>query len=256
MTMTFSLQESFELNSTESRIDIASSTAFPFENFHIFTEKYQIPSFENLIERPRLDNLLKKNSEQFGATLVMGRAGTGKTALATEFARQYEQVAWYSVDGADCDWKIFSGYLQASFQEPRLFVKTNENFNVTKSEIAQFIESLFSRLNIIGTKKPLLIVLDDIHHIFDCDWFNDFFNTILYSLTAETHLLMLSRSQPPLPLWRLRSKQVLGVIDEKLLALTLEETKELSARYGFSKREAEMLYEESSGRISKLNFEK
>lgn len=256
MTMTFSLQESFDITGVENRIEIASPTAVHFENFHIFTEKFQIPKLENLIARPRLENLLKKNSEQFGATLITGRAGTGKTALASAFAHQYEQVAWYSVDGADCDWKIFSNYLQGSFKESRLFVKNNENFNATKSEIAQFIESLFSRLNIIGTKKPLLIVLDDIHHIFDCDWFNDFFNTILYSLTPETHLLMLSRSQPPLPLWRLRSKQVLGVVDEKLLTLTLEETKELSARHGFSKREAEKLFKESSGRISKLNFDK
>ena len=98
------------------------------------------------------------------------------------------------------------------------------------------------------------MVLDDIHHIFDCEWFTDFFNTLLYSLTPDTHLLMLSRSQPPLPLWRLRSKQVLGVVDEKLLALTRQETEELLADYGLSKEETEKFYKESFGRISKLKL--
>ncbi|MCA1640210.1 MAG: hypothetical protein LC768_18120, partial [Acidobacteria bacterium] len=76
------------------------------------------------------------------------------------------------------------------------------------------------------------------------------------SLTPDTHLLMLSRSEPPLPLWRLRSKQVLGVIDEKLLALTCEETKDLYHKHGLSKDKAQRFYKKSFGRIPKLKFEK
>ena len=253
MTMTFSLQENFDLTGAENRFEI-TPPEIQIEDVHIFAEKLQIQKFQNLIERPRLENLLEKNTEQFGATLVTGRAGTGKTALASVFAQKYEQVAWYSVDAADCDWKVFCSHLQASFNESRLVLKNKENFTATETEIAQFLENLFSRLNIIGTRKPLLMVLDDIHHIFDCEWFTDFFNTLLYSLTPDTHLLMLSRSQPPLPLWRLRSKQVLGVVNEKLLALTRQETEELLADYGLSKEETEKFYKESFGRISKLKL--
>ncbi len=256
MTMTFSLHENLDFSGAESRNEITSAPGIHFEDIHIFAEKIQVRKFENLFERSRLIKLLKKNSEQFGATLVTGRAGTGKTALVSDFAKKYEQIAWYSIGASDCDWKVFSAYLQASFMETRLILNNNENCNATETEIARFIESLFSRLNIIGKKKPLLIVLDDIHHIFDCDWFNSFFNNLIYSLTPDTHLLMLSRSEPSLPLWRLRSKQVLGVVDEKLLALTCEETEDLYYQHGFSKDEAQKFYRESFGRISKLKFEK
>jgi len=256
MTMTFSLHENLDFTGSENRIEINSSPEIHFEDIHIFAEKLQIPQCKNSFERLRLIKLLEKNSEQFGATLITGRSGTGKTALASDFAQKYEQVAWYSIGATDCNWKVFSSHLQASFNESCLTLKSNDNFNAMETEIARFVESLFSRLSIIGKKKPLLIVLDDVHHIFDCDWFNNFFSTLIYSLTPDTHLLMLSRSQPPLPLWRLRSKQVLGVVEEKLLALTCEEIEDLYNEHGLSKEEAEKFYKESFGRISKLNFAK
>jgi ATP/maltotriose-dependent transcriptional regulator MalT len=70
-----------------------------------------------------------------------------------------------------------------------------------------------------------LIVLDDIHHLFDAHWFGDFFNLLLYSLPAGSHLLMLCRSRPPGPVWRLRSKQMLDVLDERSLPLTCRKPK-------------------------------
>jgi ATP/maltotriose-dependent transcriptional regulator MalT len=77
-----------------------------------------------------------------------------------------------------------------------------------------------------------LIVLDDAHYLFDADWFGGFFSSLLYSLSPASHLLILSRGTPSLPLWRLRSKQVLGVVDEKLLAFDIEETQRLFEKFG------------------------
>ncbi len=256
MTMTFSLHENLDFSGVETRSESTHSSQIQFEDFHIFTEKLQVPKFDDYIKRPRLIELLEKSSEQFGATLITGRTGNGKTALASDFASGYKQVAWYSVAATECDWRVFSNYLQAGFNESRLILKGEENCHATETEIAHFVENLFARLTVIGKEKPLLMVLDDLHHIFDCDWFADFFTTLIYSLRPNTHLLMLSRSQPPVPLWRLRSKQVLGVIDEKLLALTGQETEDLFAENGLSKEEAQKFHKESFGRISKLNFVK
>ena len=102
--------------------------------------------------------------------------------------------------------------------------------------------------------KPVLIVLDDIHNVFDCDWFVEFFTTLLYSLPSDVHLLMLSRSNPPVPLWRLRSKQVLGVIDEKLLAFNLEETEKFLKSGSISTEKALQAHRKSFGRISRLKM--
>lgn len=256
MTMTFSLQENLDFSNIETRSEHSLSPEIPIDDVHIFSEKIEIPKFANVTSRPRLTELLEKNFEQFSATIITGRAGTGKTALASEFSRKYERVAWYSVAGSDCDWKVFSSYFQAGFKDSRLTIKGGENIEINESVIVQYLENLFSRLNVTGTKKPLLIVLDDLHHIYDCAWFADFFNHLLGFLTPDTHLLLLARSQPPVPLWRLRSKQILGVVDEKLLALTCDETIEIFALNKMSARAARKFHRENFGRMSKLSFAK
>ena len=97
-----------------------------------------------------------------------------------------------------------------------------------------------------------MIVLDDIHHLFDAHWFGDFFNLLLYSLPAGSHLLMLCRSRPPGPVWRLRSKQMLNVLDEKVIAFDLEETRVLFERLGLPASDAERAHRDSFGRVAKL----
>jgi ATP/maltotriose-dependent transcriptional regulator MalT len=97
-----------------------------------------------------------------------------------------------------------------------------------------------------------LIVIDGVHNVFDADWFSEFFTTLLYSLTPDVHLILLSRSNPPLPLWRLRSKQVLGVIDEKLLAFTLLETQELFEKFSLPEEKTFQAFGKTFGRISRL----
>src|SRR5687767_6276938 len=80
---------------------------------HLLTEKLQIPSFRSLIDRPRLTDLLQRSTEKFPATLVTGRAGTGKTAVAAVFSRTKDHAAWYSVESSDVDWHIFANYFAA-----------------------------------------------------------------------------------------------------------------------------------------------
>jgi ATP/maltotriose-dependent transcriptional regulator MalT len=114
-----------------------------------------------------------------------------------------------------------------------------------------FVEQLLEKVARRGS-EPLLVVLDDIHHVFDADWFPEFFVSLLHSLSPRIHLLLLSRSKPPQPLWRLRSKQVLGVIDEKLLAFNLEETGEFLRQHEISPALAERAHAETFGRLSTL----
>ena len=66
------------------------------------------------------------------------------------------------------------------------------------------------------------------------------------------HLVLLSRAKPAQPLWRVRSKQVLGVIDEKLLAFNADEAKELFKNHGIDEENALKAHKKSFGRISRL----
>ena len=99
--------------------------------------------------------------------------------------------------------------------------------------------------------RPLL-VLDGIDHLFDADWFGGFFNILQPSLSETADVLLLCRSRPPNPLWRLRSKQQLDVIDEKTLAFDRNETILLLKKAGRSQAEAARIHAETFGRVSKL----
>lgn len=261
MAMTFSLHEDLDLNGADSPFEISPSSSKSrsvkkTDDIHLFSEKMAIPVFENYVARPRLNELLEKNLKQFGATLVTGRTGTGKTALAADFSSRYKRVAWFSVEAAENDWEVFFRYFVESFsriiserQRKKILAEIGEMKNRT---VARDVEHLASRVELPPSEKPFLIVADGIHNVFDAGWFAEFFTTLLYSLTPDVHLIMLSRSNSPLPLWRLRSKQVLGVIDEKLLAFTLEETAELFKSFDLPKEKAVSAFGKTYGRISRL----
>jgi LuxR family maltose regulon positive regulatory protein len=202
--------------------------------------------------------LLEKSCTQFGATLVSGRAGTGKTTVAASFSARYNSIAWYSVDSADSDWNVFSHYFNAALMKTDNFGQSADvsifetDDESPQEEVSRFVSDLFSQVPDNNGNSPLLIVLDDIQHLFDTDWFSDFFTLLLHSLMPQTHLLMLCRSRPPLPLWRLRSKQRLNVIDEKLLAFSPDEAERLYRGHGLSGEIAKKVHRDSFGRASKL----
>lgn len=261
MTMTFSLHETFDFRDLENGYEVASTSAGNSSTFseeiHFFADKLRAPELKDELERPRLLEVTAKSSAQYGATLVTGRAGTGKTTLAAQFAAQYDQTVWLSVDAADTDWRIFSAYLTAALKNTQLRRKITKKELENSAEAQVGVSSCVENLLIehgesSGDEKPRLIVLDDAHYLFDADWFGDFFSSLLYSLTPETHLLILSRGAPSLPLWRLRSKQVLGVVDEKLLAFTAEETQKLFAKFGRSANEAAQAQAKYFGRAFRL----
>jgi LuxR family transcriptional regulator, maltose regulon positive regulatory protein len=234
------------------------ASAKSIERVRLIADKICVPAIRQSVERPRLIEHLEKCLQQTGATLVKGRAGTGKTALAAEFARQTTRaaVAWYNIEAADADWQVFAKYLAGCFYElcPGSKAALQEIVGDApgKEQIAQITEAIAGCLAESAREKPLLIVLDDVHHVFDADWFEEFFQSFIFSLTEDMHLLMLSRSEPPLPIWRMRSKQFLSVVDEDLLTFTTGEAVELFRSCGVSAKAALVAHQESYGRVGKL----
>lgn len=57
---------------------------------------------------------------------------------------------------------------------------------------------------------------------------------------------------PPAPLWRMRSKQTLSVIEEEALAFTREEAIELFGSYGLSSEQATIAIDHAHGRAAAL----
>ena len=227
------------------------------EDVHVLAEKLRIPRYRGLVRRTRLENMLQKSLGQFPATLISGRAGTGKTTLAAEFARRQQRAAWYTVESADIEWNVFAHYfatcvLRSIGSKAVVADVLPEDIHASQSVIATFLINVFAEAETELLHEPLLVVLDGIHHVFDADWFGEFFSLLLSSLPENVNLLLLCRSKPPNPLWRLRSKQQLNVIDEKVLAFNLAETVELAKKAGCSRSVAERAHAETFGRVSKL----
>ncbi len=223
-----------------------------FDAIKLFADKLKMPSSDSEIARPRLIRHLEKSLAQFSATLIAGRAGIGKTLLAADFARRKNcRVAWYKAETADADWRIFSSYLLASVGQNDL--ETDESAVVfDESAIPTATETIAARFSRAADGNSLLIVLDDLHSVFDANWFTEFFNGFVRSLAPNAQLLLIARTLPPLPLWRLRSKQVLGVLDEKMLTCTLDEASELFRKYQLSSAAARSAHKRTYGRIIKL----
>jgi LuxR family maltose regulon positive regulatory protein len=251
MMMSFHYRDACDGGASESLTPSPGTAHRPSQSMnHILWDKLRIPSNDNTIERERLTGLLDRSTKSSSATLISGRAGTGKTETAAAFANQKGNSAWYSLGPPDAEWGIFAPHFAAAINEgelPHGEIALPDDSRMRETEIEKFLASVFSR-----TDELKLIVIDDIHHIFDADWFGVFFPLLIRSLPPATHLVLTCRSKPPAPLWRMRSKQVLNVVDEKVLAFDLDETKRLFKRLGVALDGAQEAHSMSFGRVGKL----
>jgi LuxR family maltose regulon positive regulatory protein len=199
-------------------------------------DKITVPLELPRVARARLLAVLAESMTCCTSSIVYGRTGTGKTLLATDFARRAgRRVAWYKVDATDACLQVFMQYLVAAVraQHPGFGRKTLALVPATHTgeEAALLAESFVYEMTMLEASEALLLVIDDLHLVYDADWFVPFFHRLLPLLPVEAHVLLAGRTLPPAPLWRLRSKQTLRVIDEAALLFTPVETAELLASY-------------------------
>lgn len=196
-----------------------TTTASHFSGqLYVIEEKISVPKTTARKPDIRLATLLKHSVNTYPATLLCGRTGTGKTSAAVRFAKKFERASWFTIDSSDIQWQAFSMHLAASLRQFRGDADVGMKYpEISRSAISHFIDSVLVDL-VSSQDKAQLIVFDDLHQVFDALWFRDLFDLLLNSLQPGLHLLMLCRSKPPVPLWRLRSKQQLNLIDENAFA--------------------------------------
>ena len=191
------------------------------------------------------------------STIITGRAGTGKTMLAKDLARGCARRAtWYTVEASDGELPILFRYLVESVGRQRAGFGRGilSHFGGAPSfdDIPSLAEAFLYELQECGG-EPLLMVVDDLHLVYDAEWFVPFFGRLLPLLPPEAHMLLIGRSLPPTPVWRMRSKQTLCLVEETGLAFTPQEAADLFAVYGLTAREARAALEQTRGRAAALD---
>ena len=145
-------------------------------------------------------------------TLVSAPTGYGKTTLVAAWLHQHERpFAWLSLDEHDNDPARFLIHLIAALQ------KVNDAIGQTtqailaspqQTAVATLLTPLINDL--ANNPFPFTIVLDDCHLLHAAQVY-DYLAFLLDHQPAQMHLLLSTRSDPPLPLPRLRAQ---GQINE------------------------------------------
>ena len=182
------------------------------------------------ISRPRLTERLQASSNQ-KLTLLSAPAGFGKTSLVGEWINQSERpVAWVSLDAGDNDPARFWSYFIAALQTLQNDLGNDALAMLQSPEPAPLTVSLTHLINDIAAfPGSFSLVLDDYQAIRARPIHESLFFFIEH-MPAQMHMVILSRSDPTLPLARLRARNQLHEIHSDILQFTMEEAREFLKR--------------------------
>src|SRR5690349_5286990 len=174
--------------------------------------KLHVPRWRrSLVARPRLSERLSRGAES-ALTLVSAPAGFGKTTLLAEWlataAADEWSVAWLSLDQRDNDPALFWTYLVAALNTG----VTGEDAVPLQPPQPPNEAGLVALLNDLGAiSNDVVLVLDD-YHVIDARDVQDGMAFLLEHIPPQIHLVIASRTDPPLPLVRLRGRGELAEI--------------------------------------------
>jgi len=193
----------------------------------LLSTKLYIPRpHRELVHRPRLIERLDTGLRG-KLTVVSAPAGYGKTTLVGDWiARSQVPAAWLSLDAPDNDIARFFSYLIAALQQIHPDIGADiQPILETDADPPDEIEPLLTALvnDIVASSARFTLVLDDYHVIHEFR-IHEALDFLFDHLPPGMHVVILSRTDPPMPLARLRVQRELTEIREADLRFTLEET--------------------------------
>lgn len=192
--------------------------------------KLAMPSLrERLVSRPRLLDLLERGLNS-RLILVAAGVGYGKTTLLSEWSHRHrQQVAWVSIDERDNDLARFLNHLIHSLQaiwsglgEAVLALMQTPKPPPPPELLTSLVNDLLAANGGQPARSDVILVLDD-YHLVDDAGVHQAITFLLEQAPPWFHLCLATRSDPPLPIARLRAREQLTEIREADLRFTFAE---------------------------------
>jgi LuxR family transcriptional regulator, maltose regulon positive regulatory protein len=166
-------------------------------------------------------------------TMVCGPAGSGKTLLVAGWAAEREpSVAWFTGEAADQGPGIFWAYLLRALRvsgapPPPAVGSPPDATHVPRALLARLAAGLSAR------DRPVTLVLDEYDQVRDPETAEQL-EFVLHHAGGGLRLVLVTRTEPLLPLHRYRAAGRLTEIREAELAFTPQEAAALLDAHGLS----------------------
>ena len=177
------------------------------------------------VPRPRLAARLDEGLAR-GLALVCAPAGYGKTAALADWARRSGRpVAWLSLDAGDNDPVRFWRHIVAAvgLVRPGIADRVLPLFGPPPPSLFEgLVTALINELAAPSGDDEVVLILDD-YHLIDAEPVHGSLLFLLEHLPPGLQVVLASRSDPPLPLGRLRARGQLAELRAAELRFTAEE---------------------------------
>jgi LuxR family maltose regulon positive regulatory protein len=191
----------------------------------LLTTKLHVPprTRQNLVERPRLTQQLLADRP---LTLISAPPGFGKTTLLQSWIPLSPCcVTWLSLDAGDNDPARFWTYFIAALQtlDAQLGADALALLCTPQTQLAPLEVIVTILLNdLAALRKDLACVLDD-YHMIDNHALHEAMTYLIDHLPEHVRVILICRSDPPLPLARWRARDQLTEIRAGDLRFTSDE---------------------------------
>ncbi|HET9859649.1 MAG TPA: LuxR C-terminal-related transcriptional regulator [Nocardioidaceae bacterium] len=233
----------------------------------VLATKLFAPSLRpQLVARPRLAEHLDATLDaSHRLTLVSAPAGFGKTTLLSDWRAHLDRgetrtrVGWLSLDDGDNDLTRVLTHLVAALRSIGLDVDPAVAESLHKASTLAALTALVNDVTRASECVPggqWILVLDD-YHVIGASEVHEAVTFLLDHLPDQLHLVIATRSDPPLPLARLRSRGQLIEVRAADLRFTPAEAQEfLTQVMGLDLTDADMaaLGERTEGWVAGLQL--
>jgi LuxR family transcriptional regulator, maltose regulon positive regulatory protein len=223
------------------------------------TKFYLPPAPAGFVARPHLLQELD-NALTHRLTLVSAPAGAGKTTLVSAWVNSAHKkgvvIGWLALDESDNDPGLFLNYMIGSLEEGGLLI----DFAVVPPGLADQaqIENALSEFirGMMPLKREIVLILDDYHIIHNKE-IHAALGYLIEHASPNLHIVLLSRSDPPFQLARLRVAGQLMEVRMEQLRFSEQEAAiflQFAAGIRLSEADVSVLTERTEGWIAGLQM--